>query len=580
MTRPTPTSNSKAVPRSLSVLIAVLLLNLVMQPLSLGRDRGAPRANDRSSQLDGPRAGDDPANLIFVEAKGRLAAENERRRLQFTSAGMRFIVKAASEPDSRGSFEFRFKKATVGESVLIAEGSQGTEPVSQGNEVFYARSGAVLEKYRATERGVEQLILLDRNFATSGGDLEITGEVATTLAWEEAPVRALGAITFYSEHGPALNFGPVLVTDASGRQSELETRLEGTRLTLAVDGTWLRGAIYPLAVQSSIQMLATPSRGVFGEPISLEVKDMSGVTSIEDTPVWRAHVRFFTTDVNGGGTDDPVTVSLNSNNSTRLYSSYRDDFERGHSYGYDLILNNVTKLGDITKLQISKTGVDEWSIKSFTFYVNGKAVYSADFSGGLWLNTNPWSSYDTGTHVVTSSDLRNHSLWRSYIVPAPPIYISGAELMSRIEAIVGDHISDNVLRFSPYVNGSLITHAVQVSGNGPRTIRVDVDLKYRQLHKSFWIWDWKWVTYEVDVEFDLEFSCSNGKLFLVTKNLDMAYPVVDNASMVNKLLLQMLLQIDLPLKIQSALQTVTYTDDLGQPACPPIRVVGNSVYLY
>src|SRR5688572_502440 len=198
MTRPTPDPKSNSLPRSLSVLITVLLLNLVMQPLSaLGIDRGAPHTNDRSSQLDGPRAGDDPANLIFVEAKGRLAAENERRRLQFTSAGMRFIVKAASEPDSQGSFEFRFKRAAVGDSVLVPEGVEGTEPVSQGNEVFYARSGAVLEKYRATERGVEQLIILDRNFATSGGDLEITGEVATTLAWEEAPVRALGALTFY-----------------------------------------------------------------------------------------------------------------------------------------------------------------------------------------------------------------------------------------------------------------------------------------------------------------------------------------------------------------------------------------------
>lgn len=136
MTRPTPYAKVKAVPGSLRVLIAVLLLNLLMQPLSLGRDRNVRPSKDSLSRLDRARAGDDPANLVFAEARGRLAAENEIRRVEFTSAGMKFHVKSSSGPNSQHSFGFRFKTAAIGDSVFVAEGTHGTEPVGQANEVF------------------------------------------------------------------------------------------------------------------------------------------------------------------------------------------------------------------------------------------------------------------------------------------------------------------------------------------------------------------------------------------------------------------------------------------------------------
>ena len=545
---------------NLKILIAVFFLSLLMQPLAvLGTDRGEPRAKDRFSRLDRARAGDDPANLVFAEARGRMAAENEIRRVEFTSAGMKLHVKSVAGQDSRGSFEFRFKRAAIGHSVFGAEGTDGTEPVSQANEVFYARPGAVLEKYRATERGVEQTIVLDRNFAAGAGDLEITAEAATTLAWEEAPVRAFGALTFYSERGPALNFGPVVVTDTSGRQSEVETRLEGTRLSLVVDATWLRDATYPLAVQSSIQTLATPLRTAFGGPMRLGMKETTRVnattvTSIEDTPVWRVQLRLETADVTEGGTSDRVEVKLNSNNSTWLYSN-RGFKPRGF-HTYDLNVDYVKKLRDIQMVQISKPGSDSWYIKSIALYVNGKAVYSIyHFYDLLYLGNN-------GIHFIMPHELRNDSLWRSYIVPVPPMSFSRAELEARIEGIVGDFLSDTLWTgWSPALKWEKYNHVV-VWEAGPRRIQVKLGLRY-------------YYDVDVNVSFDLEFSCLAGKIFLVTKNLHINYPIVDSASVTYKALLQLLLQPVLPMKIQSALQTVTYTNDLGQAACPTIEVLSD-----
>jgi hypothetical protein len=80
---------------------------------------------------------------------------------------------------------------------------------------------------------------------------------------------------------------------------------------------------------------------------------------------------------------------------------------------------------------------------------------------------------------------------------------------------------------------------------------------------------------------DLDFSCSAGKLFVQSRNLNMNdYPAFDSLTANNKAIFTAFLQMNLPIQIQSALQTVTYRNELGQPACPPIRVVGNSVYLW
>jgi hypothetical protein len=214
---------------------------------------------------------------------------------------------------------------------------------------------------------------------------------------------------------------------------------------------------------------------------------------------------------------------------------------------------------------------DWWCLQSLTLSVNGRVIYDVTLPlPGQWLSTN--------FALVTQTQLRNHALWRSYSPPPLPQMISGAHLIKQIDGIVGDFIAGPALRSGtfpqPLFWRSLDqSYAVKLNGNGPHTIRAELEFTYFNIQYYGWL--------NADVEFDLDFSCAGGKLWVVVRNLDMSgYPAVNPTTELNKNLLNAFLQPSLAHKIQSPLQTVTYTDPLGQAACPPVRVVGNSVYLF
>jgi hypothetical protein len=287
------------------------------------------------------------------------------------------------------------------------------------------------------------------------------------------------------------------------------------------------------------------------------------VYSIEDTPVWRVQLEV-TTNIAGAGSH--LEISLNPDNKTRLYPAYSN---LGTTYRYDLILDHVQSLRDIAWIRIFKPTNNSSTLKELTLYVNGRAVYNVEYDGaGLSLGPNSY-------HFVMSPQLRLHALWRSYATPAPPQLISGTEILHRVESIVGDFIRGDALR-SGWLPAPLfwrtadIGHAIRVTGNGPRMVKVELALKYYQA-----------VEYRVDVEFDLEFSCAGGRLFVWARNIDTSgYPVIDSMTYNNRAVFGLYLQTALPTKILAPLQTFAYTNEAGQFACPPVRVVGNSIYLF
>src|SRR5262245_65907005 len=77
-----------------------------------------------------------PAAMLHVPN----AVEDAFHRAEFSSAGVTFLVKDTKGGDRQDGFQFRFRSAAVGNTVRSVEGSEATEPVSQGEEVFYARS--------------------------------------------------------------------------------------------------------------------------------------------------------------------------------------------------------------------------------------------------------------------------------------------------------------------------------------------------------------------------------------------------------------------------------------------------------
>lgn len=501
------------------------------------------------------QASTDAGNRVFPEA-GRMSAENAIRRVEFTSAGMRFVTRSAGQ-DSISTFEFRLKAVDAGTASVFVSGPPETEPVNQENIVFYNHSGVVLEKYAATEAGVDQFILLQANVFDGLANLEISGEVATTLQWEDSPVKTFGALTLYAGMAPALRYGPVMVIDASGNQARVEIRLEGTRLTLVVPGAWLAGATYPVTIRSTIHNISDPAAKVFvGKGDSAAsggamISNATTVTSIEDTPVFRAefHVTMWT--ILNGSHFNFFEVKLNSNNSTWLYTPTR--MQQGYEYTFDLVLDNVQTLSDITMLGLSKFGDSDWYIKAIKLSVNNKLVYSKYFSGQLL------ALEGNDVHLATSPELRLNEWWRSYTFPGAPALISNWELGDSVESIVGDYLGAELWNGWNPASLHWGYYPVGVFGNrGARQVHFLLDLDYD--------------VYPVSAGFDLEFNCNSGKIFIAIKNLNLSYPVVNSASMTNKLKLQLFLQTSLPAIIQRDLQNVTYTNTFGQAACPVISV--------
>lgn len=129
----------------------------------------------------------------------------------------------------------------------------------------------------------------------------------------------------------------------------------------------------------------------------------------DSTPVWRAQLRLAIANVSDAGTDDDVQVQLNVKNSTWLDYA-RNDFERNKTYTYDLALTKVTKLEEITKLRIRKTGTDAICVRSVTLLINGKTIYSKTF--GNTQSTCQWLDNGDGhpnSFSISSATLRAHS---------------------------------------------------------------------------------------------------------------------------------------------------------------------------
>lgn len=229
----------------------------------------------------------------------------------------------------------------------------------------------------------------------------------------------------------------------------------------------------------------------------------------ETTPVWRAQFRLSVADVSDAGTDDDVRIQLNSNNSTWLDYA-RNDYERNSSFTYDLLLTGVRKLGDITMLKIYKNKTDAICVRSMVLIINGRTIYSRTFgntvSTCLWLDNNDGHP---SSFVVSGAVLRASSPWKGFVQPAVPTILTHTELESRIEGAVGDRIQSNKLSWGAGTN--LFGHAVEVTKKSSTAVHVDLDLEYGLPLLP---------NPEVDVDFDLTFSCANGKVAATASNYD------------------------------------------------------------
>lgn len=172
-------------------------------------------------------------------------------------------------------------------------------------------------------------------------------------------------------------------------------------------------------------------------------------------------------------------------------------------FTYDLDLTEVSELTDITMLTIEKQGTDALGIASISLQVNGVEVFDKFF--GETASTCLWIDEGDGyfpNYTIFHSELRAHRKWQAYIgsPPQPSPIISNAEVVSRVEGVIGDFLHGKKLYWDEDAFHPVLVAAEKLDD---RTLKVDVDLRA----DVDFIPDPK-----IDVNFDLrfEFECEVG----------------------------------------------------------------------
>jgi hypothetical protein len=226
----------------------------------------------------------------------------------------------------------------------------------------------------------------------------------------------------------------------------------------------------------------------------------------------RVQLELHTGDVGDAGTDDSIQVVLSEASNTGMNSTWvdygRDDFERGDTFTYDLNLDEIPLLSDITRIRITKDGTDGWCLADFRLLVNEIPVYAEDFhhlSGGChWLDGNDGHQ---PTYEVAHAQLRAHALWQAYNEPqrldldfsgfpliSATLHIPRAETEQRLEGMIG-----HLLHGSPGHWGDRHNRAYVEADPATAPARQAVDLDLEATVPG-------WFDPELDVNFDLHYE--------------------------------------------------------------------------
>lgn len=165
----------------------------------------------------------------------------------------------------------------------------------------------------------------------------------------------------------------------------------------------------------------------------------------EDRVVFRAQLILTTADVSGAATNNRVTAHLNSppgiyvpSGNATVIDYGRNDFERGDQFTYDLELTGLTNLEDITLINLSKAGGNEWCLEDLSLLINNRLVYAEEF--GSTEDSCLWFDNNSPEHTIGHEDLRSHSGWQEF-VQTFPLFIDRLEIESRIESLIGNLIA-------------------------------------------------------------------------------------------------------------------------------------------
>jgi hypothetical protein len=247
----------------------------------------------------------------------------------------------------------------------------------------------------------------------------------------------------------------------------------------------------------------------FSTLCSMTILNATSKPAFNDVAICRIQLKVKTNTIKNANTDSPVWVQLNTKDDPFYLNLGGNDREKGKTDIYDILSSNVNKIGDIKMIKMGIKGGDGWNFREMELIVNGVGIYEKVFSSsGQWIDSNDKSH--PKSYTVSTKTLRNYPNWNynsltNHIYKAP-VMIPVSMITSFVESAVGNSLF-NVNKITwGHRTGREYVSVKRINDN---TLRFDLDLTYKINNLP---------DPEVDVDFDLVFSCDNGVIRTSVEN--------------------------------------------------------------
>ena len=244
--------------------------------------------------------------------------------------------------------------------------------------------------------------------------------------------------------------------------------------------------------------------------------------SFENIVLFRIQLRLTTGVGLDAKTDDKVYVKMNDREKEfYLIKGGIDNFTEGHADTYDVLTERVKKVSDIQYLHFGVKGNDGVCLKKIELFFNNSTVpvFTKEYAGSGSCVDNDTASM-AKTIKISRQELRAHAGWKfnklNEDMWRPPQKISKSWIISLVEASIGNQIGQLDAGIEWGSPGSRFDFrtiwgpAVEVNYVNEKTLHFDLDLQ-------------KIISYspdaELDVDFDLGFSCDNGVIKTKVSNV-------------------------------------------------------------
>jgi len=127
------------------------------------------------------------------------------------------------------------------------------------------------------------------------------------------------------------------------------------------------------------------------------------------------------TDESTNGVDGSIVVRLNDNNRTRIDSPV-DDFDGGHSFTYDLLIDGINTFDDIERIQIDHELYGLWCFSRIFLYANDTLLFHRYYNPARCMQGRRAGLFGTvrdepATVVFDREEVRSNDAWINYDGP-------------------------------------------------------------------------------------------------------------------------------------------------------------------